>query len=78
MTFGVPAEHQDQSVSAGRGRAAAMLAQRILGGLDVLQCLGSPGFEIGFCLRFRCDLPRGLQSGGGLELRGAIANELRK
>jgi hypothetical protein len=77
MTFGVPAEHQDQLVSAGGGRAAAMFAQRVLGGPDVHQRFGSRGFEIGDRLRFRCDLTRGLESTGSLELRGTIANELR-
>lgn len=36
MTFGVPAEHQNQLVSANRWRAATMLAERVLGGADVL------------------------------------------
>ena len=54
-----------------------MLAQRVLRGAHVLQRLCSCGFEIGDRLRFRCDLARGLQSGGSLEPRPAIANELR-
>ena len=61
MTFGVPAHYQEHLVSAGRGRAGAMLAQRVLGSASVLQRLSSRRFEIGDRLHFRCDLARGLQ-----------------